>query len=170
MILVSNYQSIVKLGVFFNIPWMKEIWHDFTKWRPHECSQLRRCEVMRYQINFQLGIDSWIETVSRTWSKVFLIFGLDAMVFGPLEGTYEPKPELQALLFISHLFFLWPQKWNGKWCMKLPCCLYPICYSSWCTSEMEKGKWNCLVGILGIEGSDNYHYCASRMNLGKWLT
>ena len=34
MIFVSNYQYLVKLGVFFNIPWTKLPWHGFTKWRP----------------------------------------------------------------------------------------------------------------------------------------
>ena len=24
------------LGVFFNIPWTKELWHGFTKWRPRD--------------------------------------------------------------------------------------------------------------------------------------
>ena len=33
-IFVSNYQYIVELGLFFNIPWMKALWHGFTKWRP----------------------------------------------------------------------------------------------------------------------------------------
>ena len=34
IIFVSNYQYLVKLGVFFNIPRTKALWHGFTKWRP----------------------------------------------------------------------------------------------------------------------------------------
>ena len=33
-IFVSNYQYVVKLGVLFNVPWTKALWHCFTKWIP----------------------------------------------------------------------------------------------------------------------------------------
>ena len=49
---VGIYQYLVKLGVFFNIPWINELWHPFSKWIPSASTQLQdeRIEVENVSI------------------------------------------------------------------------------------------------------------------------
>ena len=88
IICVNNYQCLVKLWVFFKIPWTKALWHGFTKWRPRGDPILPGSEVI-------------------SSLKLFIKLGMMRHL------NWEPQMEIQNILDLTgSRCQIWILSWN----------------------------------------------------------
>ena len=110
-IFVSNYQYVVKLEVFFNIPWTKALWHGFTKRRPRAFDmemEMEGCPIMSnvktllmVHIQTKHCFDAW---TSPSAIQFFWFFVLESLLHSMPYRSFIASENLMVLYCYSTYF------------------------------------------------------------------